>query len=322
MPHNWRTEWVTKSLRNSWWPNHLRRWNTLTWVLSWLRSKSECCSLLITHSENADSKYTFTLMVDFSVASRNCVPYLVPISEACDPTVPWPNSYHWRNPVSDLIRAKWRNSLGMCLLSGYHLVIWERIYLTEWGVGRCCYVFPVFGNDALVEVDVYIHTELFIIFSAMVSTPPQKKHTQFTLGLYFGCQTPKSEQIENTSSAEKTVTMFSCRQAFRIANSRKNSSTILWSNSCFLMRFRAAGVSSTIRVPAKTIPVAPVASQSLQAKTLSQLESSAAAFFESTLTGCLHARCLQTVLIWKTPPMKVSHLLHHDVEVNIYLITM
>ena len=52
--------------------------------------------------------------------------------------------------------------------------------------------FPVFGNDALVEVDVYIHTELFIIFRAMVSTP-QKKHTQFTLGLYFACQTPKSE---------------------------------------------------------------------------------------------------------------------------------
>lgn len=123
-------------------------------------------------------------MVDFSVAmSRNCVPYLVPISEACDPTVPWPNSYHWRNPVSDLIRAKWRNSLGMCLLSGHHLVIWERIYLTE--LGCWCYVFPVFGNDALVEVDVYIHTELFIIFRAMVSTPP-KKHTQLTLGLYFG----------------------------------------------------------------------------------------------------------------------------------------
>ena len=53
------------------------------------------------------------------------------------------------------------------------------------------------------------------------------------------------------------------------------------------MRFRAAGVSSTIRVPAKTIPVAPVASQSLGAKTLSQLESSAAAFFELTLTGSL-----------------------------------
>ena len=120
-------------------------------------------------------------MVDLSVAMSIEPGYLVPIHEACDPTVP----HLWRNPVSDLIGVKWRNSLGMCLLSGYHLVIWERIYLTELGGGCGCYVFPVFGNDALVEVDVYIHTELFIIFRAMVSTPP-KKHTQFTLGLYFG----------------------------------------------------------------------------------------------------------------------------------------
>ena len=71
-----------------------------------------------------------------------------------------------------------------------------------------------------------------------------------------------------TSWAETTVTMFGCRQAFRIANSRKNSST----NSGFKIRFIAAGVSWAISVPARTIPVAPVAITSLQAKMLLQTE--------------------------------------------------
>ena len=84
------------------------------------------------------------------------------------------------------------------------------------------------------------------------------------------------------SALHRPKKLWQCSHAARLSGLQtpeKNSSTIFWSNSWCLMRFRAAGVSSAIRVPAKTIPVAPVASQSLQVKTLSQLESSAAAFF-------------------------------------------
>ena len=118
-------------------------------------------------------------MVDFSVASRNCVPYLVPISEARDPTVPWP-SYHWRNPVSDLIRAKWRNSLGMCLLSGYHLVIWERIYLTEWG-GAVLLCFSCFRQwCASWSWCVYSHRTFHHFQGNGLYTPAKKTHSIHT----------------------------------------------------------------------------------------------------------------------------------------------
>ena len=64
-----------------------------------------------------------------------------------------------------------------------------------------------------------------------------------------------------------------------------------------MKRFIAAGVSWAISVPAITIPVAPLASNLLQAKMLLQsLESSAAAFFASTLDESLHGGFLQRTM--------------------------
>lgn len=94
-----------------------------------------------------------------------------------------------KDPVAELMLAKWRNSLGMCLLSGYHLVqtgadfsesIWE----------RCCLCFSCLRQWCTSwSWCVYLH-RTFIIFRAMVSTH-KKNDTQFTLGLCFACQTPK-----------------------------------------------------------------------------------------------------------------------------------
>ena len=77
----------------------------------------------------------------------------------------------------------------MCLLSGYHLVIWERIYLS-WGVWLLC--FSCFRQWCTSwSWCAYSHRTFHHFQGNGLYTP--KKHTQFTLGLYFGCQTPKSE---------------------------------------------------------------------------------------------------------------------------------
>ena len=73
-----------------------------------------------------------------------------------------------------------------------------------------------------------------------------------------------------------------------ILNSRKNWFAIFWSNSGSKMRCKAAAVFRAFRVPAKTIPVAPLASNLSQTKMLLQSLQSATAFFESTLDGSLH----------------------------------
>ena len=113
------------------------------------------------------------------------------------PYRPLPNSCHWRIQFQT----------SCCRLSDVIALACACCRATTWSygsgfiwVGGCgCYVFPVFGNDALVEVDVYIHTELFIIFRAMVSTPQKNtpnSHWDFTLDVKH----QRVKQIGNTTS--------------------------------------------------------------------------------------------------------------------------